>query len=183
MLGNAMIVALLGYVWASQALHGVSSAVNSFTSRLGVSSGVGDPSIGIGVFFRGWIAVALVLYAMVAVVFIGKKIYGDTVDIQEVHDKLSQIMIAFAALNIVLLLLTLIGASMMAGVIFMISLIFMLFIPSYLISVSTNRRQLDSFWLWAISMVVAAVVFFMILFLAINIAGSQFAQALISMMG
>ncbi|RBP99459.1 zinc ribbon domain-containing protein [Bifidobacterium xylocopae] len=180
---EAMIISLLVTIWASQAVSAASRALGPWSSMMGGS--IGSVSVsssdGFALFFRGFIAVAVVLYAMVLIVFLGKKIFGDPDGFSQVHDAFAQIMIPFAVLHLVLVLLSLVGASLMAGVIFLFSFGFLMLIPSYLIATSANHRKLDSFWLWMISMVVAFLIFLLMMVIFASIAGAAFMSAMFGM--
>lgn len=180
---EAMIVSLLVTIWASQAVSVVSHATSSLASMMDYPS----PSVSTGssgslaLFVCGFIAMAVVLYAMVLIVFLGKKIYGDPDGLRQVHDAFGQIMIPAALFHLALLLLSLVGASLVAGIIFLLSFGLMAMIPSYLIATSSNHRKLDSFWLWIIFMVVAFLILLLMMIIVLGIAGTAFMSAMFSM--
>lgn len=180
---EAMIISLLVTIWESRTVSAVSHAFSPATSIFGYSpSSASISSSGnFGFFFRGFIAVAFVLYVMTLSIFIGKKIYGDPDGFRQVHDAFAQIIIPFAILHLVLVLLSLMGASIMAAVIFLLSVGLMSAAPSYLIATSRNTRKLDSFWLWLIFSVVAFLIFLLVMIIFISIAGATFISAIFSL--
>lgn len=180
---EAIIVSLLVTIWASQAVSVVSHATSSLASMMDYpspSASTGSSS-SLALFIRGFIAMAVVLYAMVLIVFLGKKIYGDPDGLRQVHDAFGQIMIPAVLFHAVLLLLSLVGASLVAGIIFLLSFGLMAMIPSYLIATSSNHRKLDSFWLWIIFMVVAFLILLLMMIIVLGIAGTAFMSAMFSM--
>lgn len=180
---EAMIISLLVTIWESRTVSAVSNALSPVTSMLGYSSSSASTgsSGNFGFFFRGFIAVAFVLYVMTLSIFIGKKIYGDPDGFRQVHDAFAQIILPFAILHLVLVLLSLIGGSVMAAVIFLISVSIMSAVPSYLIATSRNTRKLDSFWLWLIFLVAAFLIFLLVMIIFISIAGAAFISAIFSL--
>ena len=180
---EAMIISLLVTIWESRTVSAVSHAFSPVTSIFGYSSSSASSgsSGNFGFFFRGFIAVAFVLYVMTLSIFIGKKIYGDPDGFRQAHDAFAQIIIPFAILHLVLVLLSLVGASVVAGVIFLFSVGFMSAVPSYLIATSRNTHKLDSFWLWLIFMVVAFLIFLLVMIIFISIAGEAFMSAIFSL--
>ena len=180
---EAMIIYLLVTIWESRTVSAVSNALSPVTSMLGYSSSSASTgsSGNFGFFFRGFIAVAFVLYVMTLSIFIGKKIYGDPDGFRQVHDAFAQIILPFAILHLVLVLLSLIGGSVMAAVIFLISVSIMSAVPSYLIATSRNTRKLDSFWLWLIFLVAAFLIFLLVMIIFISIAGAAFISAIFSL--
>lgn len=180
---EAMIISLLVTIWESRTVSAVSHAFSPATSIFGYSpSSASTSSSGnFGFFFRGFIAVAFVLYVMTLSIFVGKKIYGDPDGFRQVHDAFAQIIIPFAILHLVLVLLSLMGASIMAAVVFLLSVGLMSAVPSYLIATSRSTRKLDSFWLWLIFLVVAFLIFLLVMIIFISIAGAAFISAIFSL--
>lgn len=177
---EAAIVSLLVTIWAAKAASAVLYPAESILSMMGESSRSISVSSSdyFSLFFRGFIGVALVLYALVLIVFLGRKIFGDADTFRQVHDTFAQIVIPFAVFHLALVLLSLVGASVVAGVLFFLSLAFMALLPSYLVAISANHRKLDSFWLWLFAMIAVFFILVLLMIIFSNIAGSAFMGAL-----
>lgn len=181
--GNAAVISLMVFVWASHVTRTIDSSLSSISSMLG-SSYVPktSSSLGFDLFLRGFFAVSVMLYVIVGIIFVGKKIYGDTISFVQLHDSYAQKLLPFALLNIVLLLLSAVGASEMSSLVFLVSLLVFLLVPSYFVATSINNRKLDAFWSWCIAMVVGLLILIFATMIFGNIAGNAFMNTLLRRM-
>ena len=182
MLVTAFTAALLNYVWASQTMSAVGSIgngiANLFNNGSSYSSYSAPAPSGL-VLFKDWIAYAILLYAAMLSIFIGRKIMGDPVSFGRIHDQFAQRMVPFAVLCLALTLISLIGGSILAGILFFFTFaIVMLVLPGAMVAEGRNARNLDVFWSWLIAVIVAAVIVFIAFLIFVAIGGSSISTML-----
>lgn len=177
---TSLVTSLLIYTWAAKAVHTATNYANGLASMFtGSTSSYSAPAPSAAVWFKAWIAFLVLTYAAVLMTFIGRKILGDPKSFFEVHDMYAQRMVPFCVLYVVLILLSLVGGSWVALVLFYLAyLLTLLVLPGALIAKGECHRNADSFWLWLGAIVVCFVILIVALMLSGAIAGSAVSDVL-----
>ncbi|NMN00986.1 hypothetical protein G1C96_1568, partial [Bifidobacterium sp. DSM 109958] len=177
---TSLVTSLLIYTWAAKAVHTATNYASGLASMFtGSTTSYSAPAPSAAVWFKAWIAFLVLTYAAVLMTFIGRKILGDPKSFFEVHDMYAQRMVPFCVLYVALILLSLVGGSWVALVLFYLAyLLTLLVLPGALIAKGECHRNADSFWLWLGAIVVCFVILIVALMLSGAIAGSAVSDVL-----
>lgn len=141
----------------------VGTSLSVFGRHISIPSGAGA-GILVSVFFRLWLIFALILYTAVLLAFIGRRLFGEPTTFLQMHDAMVQRFLPAAMAVTVSFLLSLFGVGALSLIIILITLSFIMAVPSVVVSQSENRRAADGFLLWC--------AFFVITLIALAVLGT-----------
>ena len=141
----------------------VGTSLSVFGRHISIPSGAGA-GILVSVFFRLWLIFALILYTAVLLAFIGRRLFGEPTTFLQMHDAMVQRFLPAAIAVTVSFLLSLFGVGALSLIIILITLSFIMAVPSVVVSQSENRRAADGFLLWC--------AFFVITLIALAVLGT-----------
>ncbi|WP_394982253.1 DUF6574 domain-containing protein [Scardovia wiggsiae] len=141
----------------------VDTSLSVFGRHISIPSGAGV-GILVSVFFRLWLIFALIFYTAVLLAFIGRRLFGEPTTFLQMHDAMVQRFLPAAIAVTVSFLLSLFGVGALSLIIILITLSFIMAVPSVVVSQSENRRAADGFLLWC--------AFFVITLIALAVLGT-----------
>lgn len=116
------------------------------------------PDIPPSVFFKFWLLFAVMLYTAVLLAFIGRKLFGDPITFLQMHDAMVQRYFPATIALMFAFLLSLLGAGKFSLIVLLVVLLFVIAVPSVVVSQSENKRAIDSFLLWCVFFVISLAV-------------------------
>ena len=122
------------------------------------------PDIPPSVFFKFWLLFAVMLYTAVLLAFIDRKLFGDPITFLQMHDAMVQRYFPATIALMFAFLLSLLGAGKFSLIVLLVVLLFVIAVPSVVVSQSENRRAADGFLLWC--------AFFVITLIALAVLGT-----------
>ena len=141
----------------------VDTSLSVFGRHISIPSGAGA-GILVSVFFRLWLIFALIFYTAVLLAFVGRKLFGEPTTFLQMHDAMVQRFLPAAIAVTVSFLLSLFGVGALSLIIILITLSFIMAVPSVVVSQSENMRAADGFLLWC--------AFFVITLIALAVLGT-----------
>ncbi|PJM73547.1 hypothetical protein CS006_05835 [Bifidobacterium primatium] len=178
---NAFLMALTVYMWESKAVSAATNVGNGilgglsrdFTGSSSYAPQIASPGVSISELFKFWVIFAALLYIIVLICFMGRKMLGEAqTTFSTIHVELAQKTMPMVALNLVAFLCALIGSGMLflSSLLFMIGLTFIMAIPGAIVAQGVNARKLDKTWMWIFIMMLGGLILF-VFFMIIAVAG------------
>lgn len=174
---NGLLMALTVYMWQSKALSAATSVGNGILGELGSLTGTSAPQVSAGVpigeLFKGWITYSALIYIVVLISLLGRKLMGDPISFVALHTELAQKFMPMVALYLVAFLFALIGSGMivLSVLLFMMGILYILAAPGAIIAQGTATRKLDKTWLWIFGVLIGGLIL-LIFFLILGVSGA-----------
>lgn len=174
---DALLMGLTVYMWESHALSAATSVGNGLLGELGSITGTSAPqvnvSVPVGELFKGWITYAALVYIIVLICLLGRKLMGDPVSFVALHTEIAQKLMPLMALYLVAFLLALIGSGfiVLSVLLFVVGLLYLLVVPGAIIAQGVNRRKLDKTWMWIFAVLIGGFIL-LVFFIILGVSGA-----------
>lgn len=161
---NAFLMALTVYMWQSKAVSATvdmgNGLLNGLTGGSAYTPQIASPGVSVSELFKSWILFAALLYILVLICFMGRRMFGERVAFAALHTEIAQKTMPMVALNLASFLFALIGSGLviLSAALFMTGVSFLLTMPSAIVAQGVNSRKLDKTWMWIFVMLIGGLI-------------------------
>ncbi|MBW3088055.1 hypothetical protein KIH77_04810 [Bifidobacterium sp. 82T24] len=161
---NAFLMALTVYMWQSKAVSAAANVGNGLLSSLTGGSSytpqIASPGVSLAELFKSWILFAALLYLVVLICFMGRRMFGERIPFAALHTEIAQKTMPMMALNLVTFLFALIGSGLvfLSAALFMLGVSFLMTMPAAIIAQGVNARKIDKTWMWIFAMLLSGLI-------------------------